>query len=167
VKVSYRERVRSVNRRVRDGASAGRSQPVVRSWSLDRHRIVCFCLDHIREYRPLVPTRSGGRVARRCCSLSQFHGLSPQHSPRRLPDGRVLCLFSGSRPPKDSFVIAPLPPRQVLLSLRITPDHAWIAYRNRVTGAVRRGDLRNRTLNNRKEYPCPLQPKPATSQPAD
>lgn len=109
MKVSCRERVRSVNRRARDGSSAGCSRPVARSWSLDRHGIGCSCRDHIREYRPLVPTRSGGRVVR-SCSLAQFRGLSRQHSPRWLPDGLVLRLFSGSRPPKDSFVIAPLAP---------------------------------------------------------
>lgn len=167
VKASCRERVRFVNRRARDGSSAGCSQPVVRSWSLDRHGIGCSCRDHIREYRPVVPTRIGGRFARRSCSLAQFHGLSPQHSPRWLPDGRVLRLSSGSRPsgglPHDSSVA----PRQVLLSLRIASDHAWNAYRDRVTGAVRRGDLRKHTLNHRKESPCPLQPKPPTSHPAD
>ena len=163
MKVSCLERVRSVNRRARDSSSAGCSQPVARSWSLDRHGIGCSCRDHIREYRPLVPTRSGGRVVRRSCSLAQFRGLSRQHSPRWLPDGLVLRLFSVSRPPKDRSVA----PWQVLLSLRIVPDHAWIAYRDRVTGAVRRGDLRKPTLNQRKEYPCLLQLKAATSQPAD
>ena len=120
MKASGRERVRSVYRRARDGSSAGCSQPVARSWSLDRHGIGCSCRDHIREYRPL-PTRRGGRVIRRSCSLAQFRGCSRQYSLRWLPDGRVLRLFSGSRPPKDSFEIAPLPPGKYFYHCELHP----------------------------------------------
>ncbi len=54
-------------------------------------------------------------------------------------------------------------PRPVALSLRSASDHAWNSYRDRVTGGVRRGHLHKLTLNHRKDYPCPLQPKPAIS----
>ena len=73
MKASCLEMVRSINGRARDGSSAGCCQPVVSSWSFDRHGIGDPCRVYIREYRPLVPTRGGSRVVRRSCSVAQLH----------------------------------------------------------------------------------------------